>query len=70
MSNETDLHHNFPSAVDQFVDVNSGHSFTGGDGTTYNFIILPGSVNNTSGFFEYIIGPNGMCNHRFFRKAK
>ena len=35
-----------------------------------NLIELPGSINNTPGIFEYIIEPNGMCNHRYFRKLR
>ena len=35
-----------------------------------NIIELPGSINKTLGIFEYIIEPNGICNHRYFKKLR
>ncbi len=70
MSNAADLNHSFPAIIDTFVDVNAGRPLIGGDGITRTLIELPGSINNTPGVFEYIIEPNGMCNHRFFKKLR
>ena len=70
MSNTKDLNHSFPTVIDTFVDVNSGRPIVGGDGITRQLIELPGSINNIPGIFEYIIEPDGMCNHRFFRKLR
>ena len=70
MNNTADLNHAFPSVIDTFVDINSGRPLKGGDGIMRNLIELPGSINNTPGIFEYIIEPNGMCNHRYFRKLR
>jgi len=70
MNNAADLNHAFPSVIDTFVDINSGRPLKGGDGIMRILIELPGSVNNTPGIFEYIIEPNGMCNHRFFKELR
>ena len=70
MDNASDLHHSFPSIVDNFVDLDSGRPLKGGDGIVRKIIEIPGSINNTPGVFEYIIEPNGMCNHRYFRSVK
>ena len=65
-----DLNHAFPSLVDIFVDESSGYPLKGGDGIVRNKIEIPGSINNIPGTFEYIIEPNGDCNHRFFAEMK
>jgi len=70
MNNAADLNHAFPSVIDTFVDINLRRPLKGGDGIIRNLIELPGSINNTPGIFEYIIEPNGMCNHRYFRKLR
>ena len=70
LENAEDLRHAFPSAVDSFVDINSGRKLKGGDGVVRSIIELPGNINNTPGVFEYIIEPNGLCNHRFFRSVR
>lgn len=70
MENTADLNHSFPRIIDSFADVNAGRPLKGNDGITRNMIELPGSINGKSGVFEYIIEPNGMCNHRYFRKFK
>ena len=67
MSNASDINHSFPVLIDSMVDLKMGKPFTGGDGIMRWKVEIPGSVNNRSGIFEYIIEPNGMCNHRFFR---
>ena len=70
MNNTADLNHAFPSIIDTFVDINSGRPLQGGDGIMRNLIEIPGSINNTPGIFEYIIEPNGMCNHRYFKQLR
>ena len=65
-----DLNHAFPSIVDSFVNINSGRPIIGGDGVVRTLIEIPGSINGRTGHFEYIIEPNGMCNHRFFKEAR
>ena len=54
MNNAADLNHAFPSVIDTFVDINSGRPLKGGDGIMRNLILEP----------------NGLCNHRFFRKMR
>ena len=68
MDNAEDLYHAFPSVIDTFVDINSGYPLKGGDGITRTMIKIPGQVNKDAGFFEYLIEPDGTCNHRYFRK--
>ena len=70
MENAADLHHSFPSVIDTLVDINSGRLIKGGDDVMRTIIELPGSINRTPGIFEYIIEPNGMCNHRYFKELK
>ena len=68
MSNSSDLNHSFPALIDTFVDIKSGRPFKGGDGIVRTRIEIPGKIKNTPGVYEYIIEPNGMCNHRYFKK--
>ena len=70
MNNPFDLNHSFPSIIDTFVDINSGRPLKGGDGIVRTIIELPGSINDRPGVFEYVIEPNGMCNHRYFRNLR
>ena len=70
MNNAADLNHSFPSIIDTLVDIKSGRPLKGKDGIIRNLVELPGSINDTLGFFEYIFEPDGWCNHRFFRKIR
>ena len=70
MDNASDLNHAFPAIIDTFFNKGSSQLIKGGDGVTRKIIRIHGSINNTEGFFEYIIEPNGLCNHRFFKELR
>jgi hypothetical protein len=63
-----DLFHNFPNTIDNFA-ANYGvvKTFHGGDGLSRIRVTLQGNVNGQKGFFEWIIEPNGIIKHRFFK---
>ena len=70
MDNTNDLRHAFPSIVDTMIDFSAGKPLKGGDGVIRNLIELPGTINEKDGVFEFIVDPDGLCNHRFFRELK
>ena len=67
MSNTSDPYHAFPSIIDSYIPYGSSSTLIGGDGVMREYISFPGSINGTDGFFEYILEPDGTCNHRLFR---
>lgn len=52
------------------IDTQKYTPLVGGDGIARKLIQIPGAINNKPGVFEYIIGPNGWCNHRYFNQTK
>ena len=70
MDNANDLRHAFPSIIDTMIDFSAGKPLKGGDEVIRSLIELPGTINETDGIFEFIIDPDGLCNHRFFRELK
>ena len=70
MENTAYLNHAFPSIIDTYVDIYLGRPIRGGDGIIRNIIEIPGSINKTPGIYEFIIEPNGMCNHRYFKSLR
>jgi hypothetical protein len=70
-----DDYHGFSEHVDAFGADGTVTEIAGGDGVTYTQIQIPGSMRNynadgtwydVDGTFDYIIAPDGMCNHRCF----
>lgn len=66
-----DVYHGFPRLVDTLADMSHVSTSIGGDGISYIHVRIPGAINTggkwVEGFFEYIISPDGMINHRFFK---
>ena len=70
MGNINDLNHSFPILIDNSINFGISKPLVGGDKIIRNYIEIPGSINHKEGVFEYIIEPNGSCNHRYFRNFK
>ena len=70
MSNTADLNHSFPILIDKYINLNDATYIVGGDNVKRYLVEIPGSINGRSGVFEYIIGFDGWCNHRFFKELK
>ena len=62
-----DLYHGFPRMIDNFGAYGRQSIITGNDGIKRLMVEIPGSINNKEGVFQYIIGPDKMCNHRLFK---
>ena len=59
-------YHGFPESVDAFGSSGTISTRINGDKTTVTWIEIPGWYKGKEGVFQYIIGPDGTCNHRFF----
>jgi len=69
MANSSDLHHSFPSIIDDIASThgNVGQFAGSKDGVVRTVVELPGSINGKQGVYQWIIEPNGVTvNHRFF----
>lgn len=62
----TDLFHAFPTLVDTSGDVGTVRTVVGGDGSTYQVLEIPGSINGQNGVYQYIKNSDGTINHRLF----
>lgn len=60
-------YHSFPKSVDAFGGNENVTRITGGDGIVRTKVEVPGSYQGKDGVFEYIIEPDGTCNHRLFK---
>ena len=58
--------HSFPTLVDVFGGDGEIVQIQGGDGLMYTAVRIWGGYGQYDGYFEYIIGPDGTINHRFF----
>ncbi len=69
MSNEKDLHHSFPTLIDELaLKYGDRSKLIGGDGIIREIITIEGSINGKNGKFEWIIEANNAVNHRFFNR--
>ncbi len=59
--------HGFPEAVEAFGNYADAYAITEGDGIERMMYKIGGWYLDHEGYFEFIIEPNGSCNHRFFR---
>jgi hypothetical protein len=72
MSKKSDLYHSFPSMIDDMAGM-YGYigKFVGNDGIVRTAVELPGAINGTTGWYQYIIEPNGIIvKHRKFETLK
>jgi hypothetical protein len=65
--NEADLFHNFPELVKTGASTGKLEVITGADGQLYQKLEISGSINGQAGNYEFIKGPDGVINHRFFK---
>ena len=59
--------HSFPKIVDNYGGLGLKENIIGGDGIMRTKVSISGAYNGKVGIFEYIIEPNGTCNHRLFK---
>ena len=66
MSTRADKHHAFPLIVDNYAGRGTLKNFVGDDGIARQRLQIQGSLNGKEGYFDYIIEPTGIINHRQF----
>ena len=59
-------YHSFPGSVDGFGSMGKVSRKVGGDGVTRIWVEIDGGYFGKDGIFQYIIEPDGTCNHRLF----
>ncbi len=59
--------HSFPKIVDNYGGLGFKENIVGGDGIIRTKVSIFGEYNGKNGIFEYIIEPDGTCNHRLFK---
>ena len=59
-------YHSFPNIVDNYGSYGYQETITGGDGSTYTKLSIPGAYGSKTGYFVYIWDENNICNHRLF----
>ena len=59
-------YHGFPNIVENYGAYAKEGFLIGGDNKVRRVIEIPGEYRGKSGFFQYIIEENNVCNHRLF----
>ena len=69
MQMELGDNHSFPKIVDNYGGLGFKENIVGGDGVIRAKVSISGAYNGKIGIFEYIIEPDGTCNHRLFKRT-
>jgi len=62
--------HGFPESVRAFQHDGYVTTIRGGDGIIRTQLNIPGSYKGHHGVFQFMKGPDGIINHRFFQPIK
>ena len=63
-----DSNHGFPAQIDQFATNADTFSLPGNSGNWFTHVVVPGAKNGVDGAYHWIIGPDGIINHRMFEE--